>query len=51
MINYFYKNSKNFSIKNYRSKLGIRYKDLNLSIDNIKGLNVSEKIFEKISLI
>tara|TARA_B100000282_G_scaffold242449_1_gene185473 strand:+ start:14085 stop:14780 length:696 start_codon:yes stop_codon:yes gene_type:complete len=47
MINYFYKNSKNFSIKNYRSKFGIRYKDLNLSIDNIKGLNMSEKIFEK----
>jgi|TARA_B110000483_G_C17992342_1_gene464023 spore coat polysaccharide biosynthesis protein SpsF len=47
MINYFYRNSENFSIKNYKSKLSTEYKNLNLSIDNMKGLNISEKIFKK----
>ena len=47
MVNYFYKNSKNFSIKNYKSKLSTKYKNLNLSIDNMSGLNMSKKIFRK----
>tara|TARA_B100001142_G_scaffold329992_1_gene395501 strand:- start:5612 stop:6307 length:696 start_codon:yes stop_codon:yes gene_type:complete len=47
IINYFYKNSKNFAIRNYKSKLNKNNQNLNLSIDNLRDFKKVHKILEK----
>ena len=47
ITSYFYKNSKNFVIKNYNSKLNKKNQNLNLSVDNLKDFNKTHKILEK----
>ena len=47
IINYFYKNSKNFSIKNFKSKLNKKNQNLNLSIDNLKDFKKVNEILKK----
>lgn len=46
IINYFYKNNKNYNIKNFNSNLSKKFKNLNLSIDSLNDYNRAKKIFK-----
>tara|TARA_B100000401_G_scaffold96724_1_gene62130 strand:+ start:196 stop:891 length:696 start_codon:yes stop_codon:yes gene_type:complete len=46
ILNYFYKNAKNYKIKNFNSNLNKKFKKLNLSIDNLSDYNRTLKIFQ-----
>ena len=47
IFNYFYRNYKNYNIRNFKSNIQKKYIKLNLSIDNLKDFNRAKKIFEK----